>query len=94
MPATLDDIVKVNPMIVAKTIDRGAVLMNSANGDFFELNAVGSVVWDRIGRGESLPTLVDAIAGNYGVDREKVSADVLRLIEDLAGRGIVILAAR
>jgi hypothetical protein len=94
MSATLDDAVSANPMIVAQRLDKGAVLMNTTNGDCFELNAVGAAVWNYIGRGISLVTVVDEIARDYGVDRGTVSTDVLRLIEELARQGIILLASR
>jgi hypothetical protein len=94
MSATLLDGFTINPLIVARQMNQGAVLMNTANGDCFELNVVGATVWEHIGRGTALPVLVETIANQYGVDRETVSADVLRLIEDLARQGIVTLAPR
>jgi hypothetical protein len=94
MSATLRDGVTISPLIVAQKMAKGAVLMNTANGECFELNVVGAAVWEHLGQGAPLPVLVETIADHYGVDRETVAADVLRLIDDLARQGIVMLAAR
>jgi hypothetical protein len=93
MPATLDDTIKANPMIVVRQMSGGAVLMNTMSGDFFELNAVGARVWDAIGRGTPLPALVDDLSRAYTVQRETVAGDLLSLVDELARRGLVTLAA-
>lgn len=92
--ATLDDSVTASPLIVARRIDKGAILMNTASGDCFELNGVGALVWDLIGRGLNLPAIVDELVRTYQVDEATARSDLQRLVDDLARQGIVHVVRR
>lgn len=89
--ATITDSVTASSVIVARRMDKGAILMNTANGDCFELNDAGASVWDLIGRGLDLPAIVDELVRKFAVDRATAHADLLRLVDDFAQRGIVII---
>jgi hypothetical protein len=93
-PAALDESVTASPLIVARPMDRGAILMNTSSGDCFELNGVGALVWDLIGRGLALQGIVDAIVKAYDIDEATARADLLRLVDDLARQGIVRVIRR
>ena len=64
----------------------------SATGDCFELNRIGARIWQCLVRGEDLDRAVDAIAADHAVDRSLVSADTVRLVDELARRGILVVA--
>jgi len=94
MPAAIDDLVTPSPLIISRTMESGAILMNTANGECFELNRLGATVWDAVGRGLRLDQVVDDIVRTCDVDVATASADVLRLIDGLAQQGIVSVARR
>lgn len=90
----MDDLVKVNPMIVSRDMDKGAVLMNTMSGSCYELNSVGAVIWEHLVRGTPLRAIAETLASDYNVERIILDADIVRLVDDLATQGIVFLAPR
>jgi hypothetical protein len=89
-----NDKLRVSPTVVATAMPDGAVLIDSATGECFELNRVGARVWERLQRGEDLVAIVDALAAEYALERSRVSTDVTNLVESLARHGIVVAPAK
>jgi hypothetical protein len=81
---------RVNPGVVAKRMADGAVLIDSATGDCFELNQVGTRVWESLQRGEDPLTIVDSLATEYSVETSVISSDIATLIQDLARHRILV----
>jgi len=67
----------------------GAVLIDNATGECFELNRTGARIWECIVQGADLDGVVDVIASESSVERSVVAADAANLIDALARRGIV-----
>ena len=78
-----------NPLVSAQRMETGAVLMDAATGECFELNRVGAEVWDQIARGGDLAAVVATLAGRYGMAADQVAADVAKLIDQLLAQGLV-----
>ena len=89
MADAVDRPLQPNPLISAQRMETGAVLMDAATGDCFELNRVGAEVWEQIARGGDVATMVAGLASRYGVAAEQVSEDVGKLIDQLLARGLV-----
>jgi hypothetical protein len=83
------DKLAVNPLVVAQTMQDGAVLVEMATGDCFELNRVGAEMWSRLAGGASVGEIVTAIAERYDVAASKVDADFRVLVAELTRRGLV-----
>ncbi len=88
------DKLRINPTVVAQAMPDGAVLIDSATGECFELNRMGARVWERLSRGEDLVEIADSLAAESAVDRALISRDVTSLVEDLARHGIVVAATK
>jgi hypothetical protein len=80
-----------NPLISAQRMETGAVLMDAASGDCFELNRIGAEVWEQIASGGEVAAMVTGLASRYGVAVDRVSEDVGTLIDQLLARGLVRL---
>ena len=72
----------------------GAVLMDTATGDCFELNGAGRDIWHKISAGADVDDVVDDLLRAYEVDRATLAADVRKLVEELARRGILVPGPR
>jgi coenzyme PQQ synthesis protein D (PqqD) len=81
---------RINPTVVAQAMPDGAVLIDSATGECFELNRIGARVWERLSRGEDLARITDSLAAEFALERAVISSDVTRLFEDLTRHGIVV----
>jgi coenzyme PQQ synthesis protein D (PqqD) len=78
-----------NPNVVVQQTNDGAILMDMASGDCFELNRLGAEVWARLGKGESPTELVANVASSYGVAAATVQSDVQALLQVLTQNGLL-----
>ena len=76
-------------MIVTQPSESGAVLMNAESGDCFELNRVGSEIWNLICRGLSPTDIANKLIGRYPDSGTLVTSDVNTLVDDLLRYGIL-----
>ena len=88
------DKLRVKPTVVAQAMSDGAVLIDSATGECFELNRMGARVWERIARGDDVVNIADSLAAEFALERSLVSRDVTGLMEDLTRHGIVVASTK
>jgi hypothetical protein len=80
---------RVNPQVVTQATPDGAVLMDMATSECFELNAVGAEIWTRLGRGESAPAIIQALGTSYPTPAGTIEADVQALLAELVQRRLL-----
>ncbi len=78
-----------NPLVAAQPIEGGAILIDSATGECFELNRVGAEIWAMLAAGDPTEQVVAALADRYHLTVELMRSDVRRLLEDLAEQGLL-----
>lgn len=83
-----------NPLAVLQATESGAVLMDVASGDCFELNRVGAEIWNRLVKGESRETIVAALAAQYDIPGPTLESDVSTLLADLSNHGLLTYPRR
>jgi len=86
----MTDKFRVKPTVVATRMPDGAVLVDSATGECFELNRVGARVWESLERGQDPVAIVDLLAAEYAVESSVISSGIAALMEDLARHGILV----
>jgi len=74
---------------VSCRLDEETVLLELRNGNYYGLNSVGTVIWEMIQQPKSVEAVCSAIQEQYSVDSETCSRDVLRVIQELRGAGLV-----
>lgn len=75
--------------MVSSTLDGEQVILDAQQGKYFGLNAVGAFIWERIQEPTEVNAIFDAVLAEYDIQRERVEADVLALLNDLSGKGLV-----
>jgi hypothetical protein len=75
--------------IVVSDIDDEKVMMSVENGQYYNLDSVGSRVWELIVKPVKVSELIDALLLKYDVDRETCERDVLAFLEELHKDGIL-----
>jgi hypothetical protein len=85
----LDRPLVINPLVVVQRMPKGAVLMDTASGQCFELNGMGLEVWSELERGVSPSQIIRTLAARYRVPEGQVAADIGKLVNQLLGQGIV-----
>jgi hypothetical protein len=85
----LDSAVSQADGVLYRNLEGEAVLVHLASGACFELDAIGTEVWEMIGRGETLVNVLEALAAEYDVERSVVTRDLVALVNELAIHGLV-----
>ena len=78
--------------VLSRSVGDDTVLLDLHQDEYFSLGQVGTQVWARIAAGAVLGTIVEGIAGEYGVERSRVESDVLALVDDLVTSGLLVEA--
>jgi hypothetical protein len=64
----------------------GAVILDISRDQFYSMNPVGTFVWARLQKGESLDQIVTALAAETGHDSDTVRNDVDDFVADLKSK--------
>ena len=70
------------------------VLLDLDSGMYYGLDAVGGRLWDLITGTATIGEAIDAMLDEYEVEREVLERDVLKLVDELAEKGLLVAAAR
>ena len=86
---TLDSVVCRSSDVMAISVENELVMMDIDRGMYYALNAVGSVIWERIARPQTVADLCDQLQQVYAVDAATCAADVLAVLNDMAANGLL-----
>ena len=75
--------------VVHRVLDGRAVLVNLASGACFELDPIGTRIWELIGEGLAPGRIVDVLLEEYETDRAAIEAELSRLLDELSTQGLV-----
>jgi hypothetical protein len=64
-------------------------ILDPASGLYFGLNEVGALIWNFIATEKSVTEIVDRVLEEYNIDRDKCTADVVRLLGQLEMRDLL-----
>ncbi|MBL8250347.1 MAG: PqqD family protein [Candidatus Competibacter sp.] len=65
------------------------VILNFKDGVYYELKDVAARVWSLLQKPCSFQTVLETILAEYEVEPERCENDLVALLEDLIGRGLV-----
>lgn len=77
------------PDVIFKQVGEELVLLDFDGAVYYGLDEVGARIWQLLGETDSVDAIVERLMGEYDVTRETLRADVERLLEELASRGLV-----
>lgn len=73
-------------------IDRDLIMLDIESGCYFALDPIGRDIWARLEQPVRVSDLCTALEQTYDAPAEVIRADVLRLLTDMAGEGLVSVA--
>jgi hypothetical protein len=79
----------VTKSVVLQRTESGAVLMDQATGNCFELNHIGAEIWKLLSEGATADAIAAQLSASYEVSQTVVAADVEALVLTLAQHGLV-----
>ena len=92
----LDSDTRVRPNkedVAVKVLDGEAIMIDLAQGTYYSLDEVGTLVWELIEREHTLGHIVEVITQRFKVPSEAAEIDVQRLVEEMLEEGIVVRVA-
>lgn len=75
--------------VLLQCIDDETLLFNSANGLFFALNEMGTMMWEKMSESHSLQEIFDHMVELFEVDGNVLSADIITFANTLAEQGLL-----
>ena len=85
--------ISTSPDVVFQEIEGESVLLQLEGGKYFGLDEVGTRIWQLIVEHGNLNTVFEQMLNEYDVTPEKLRADIEKLIQELAGKELVVLQA-
>ena len=81
---SLMSVVVRSPDQVSGALDGKVVLLSIENGEYYNLNEVGSRIWELLEQPRSVAELIERLLGEFAVDRATCEREALAFLEQLA----------
>lgn len=72
-----------------RRVEEESVLLNADTSEYYSLDPVATLIWERLGRGESLDRIANHVAEEYAVPGERAAKDAQAFISDLLKEGLI-----
>lgn len=82
-------IVTVSKDYVYCNVEDEMVLLGLEDGIYYGLNPVGAFIWEQIKEPKTVDEVRDAILEEYDVEKGECEEDLIELLRELAGKGII-----
>ena len=92
MPFSRDTIVARRSDILEAEVDAEIVALDVEAGNCYGFNKVGSRIWNILAEPGSVGDIVSRLTAVYDVDAQTCEQQVLELLEELRGQGLVRVA--
>jgi hypothetical protein len=79
--------------VLTRRVEGETVLLNLDNEEYYGLDDVGTRLWELIEKGTTFAEAVDAMLGEYDVERGVLERDLTALTVDLQKNGLLLLDA-
>lgn len=89
---TLTTVPHPHPEIIARRLEKEAVLVMPVKGKIKVLNDVGARVWELIDGRRTVGEIITLIAQEYEISTDTVSPDIHTFLTQLADRGMITFA--
>ena len=87
--SSLDRTVHHSADVLFQEVGDETVLLDLASESYFGLNEVGARIWQLIGDGATLQSVFDALVQEFDAEPERIHADLLALVDELARAGLI-----
>jgi hypothetical protein len=77
--------------VAVREFDGESVALNLQSGNYFGLNSVAAQMFERLRTVHVAEETVDALAQEYGQEREVIERDLVELMRGLIERGLIAL---
>lgn len=85
----LETRLKRRPDLVASNMDGETVMLDMESGQYFGMDAIGSVIWDKLQMPTSVADLCHALQAEFEVDAKTCEQDVSEFLQELVENGLL-----
>jgi hypothetical protein len=85
----LGDAVLIPDSVVSRDLGGETVVLNLETGIYFDLDGVATDIWQALQNTSSLREAYERTLATYDVDAAVLSADFLRLVNQMAAKGLL-----
>jgi Coenzyme PQQ synthesis protein D (PqqD) len=82
----------ISPSVVRASLDGELFLLNIESGVYFQLDSVGSQLWELIEQGMTEDAICTHLLREYAAEPARLRADVSEFLSCLAEQGLVLQA--
>ena len=83
--------IRIPETVIASRLDGETVLLDTATGTYFGLDAVGSQIWEVLAQRGDRREIVSALLAHFEVSEEKLAADVAEFVRVLKEAGLIVV---
>jgi Coenzyme PQQ synthesis protein D (PqqD) len=88
-PLSFNSIVVASPEQVSCPLGDESAILNLKNSVYYGMNSVGTRVWALVKEPKRVGDVRDTIVNEYEVDSDRCGRDVLDLLEQMRGEGLI-----
>jgi hypothetical protein len=88
-PVTSASVVRWGREPMAATVGGRIVLMSASAGNYYDLDEIGTDVWQRLSEPVRVGDLCDQLVVEYDGERDQIERDVLTLLRELAAHALI-----
>ena len=88
-PLQLTSLVVREQGVLASALDEGVTMLGDNPDEFFQLDAVGKNIWERLDEPVSVLSLCETLVQEFEVDPAACRRDVLAFLEQLREKGLI-----
>ena len=89
---TAQSLVTRSPEQVSADLDGKTVLLSVENGEYYNMNAVGSRIWSLLEKPITVAELVAQLTAEFEIDAEKCQREALTFLEQLSKNKLLHIA--
>lgn len=83
---------KPSPNVMSREVAGETVLVDLDSELYFSLNQTGAFIWSGVTSGLGCGEIADAVVERFGIEHDRASADVGRLVDELVEAGLLLPA--
>jgi hypothetical protein len=78
-----------NPSILFNDFDAGIMMMDIDTGHYFDIDTVGSQIWNMLDQPTSLRAICEALGEEYDVDAQTCLVETREFLSELVANGLI-----
>ena len=87
---TGDTVIQKKEKVISQNVEDQAVIVDLDSSHFFNLNKIGTIIWEQIDGEKSLSDIAGKLSGMFEIPEEQVFEDVREFLSDMHKKGLVI----